>query len=416
MPPDEAVLALERLGTEGHNLHPCGRTRLGWSSTDTDRYDQESAGFAIRFVEIRRGAHIGDDVGALLRAGYPALSEPDDGYLLQPVHPWQLQHVLRRYYHEAFADGRLRETDANGPFGTPTTAVRTLLLEPDREGRRRYLKLSLDIQITSTRRNISVATTQNGPWLSRLLPGLLADRQALLLPEVAGSALNGTRDVAAIVRGGLHGRLEPGEVAVPATALPATSPVTGRTVLAEIVDRSGLAPLDFLAEYARVLLAPLLSLLAVGVGLEAHLQNSIPIFRSGQPTRIAFRDLGGLRINRRRLAACGVRPRLWPGSVVAVDDHASVQAKVGYTALQAHLGEVVIRLSESHAVPEAQAWRAVRDVIDELTVHADPTDRAFLFAPTMPHKALVRMRLQPGSEIYTPVPNPLRQRGPGGRP
>jgi siderophore synthetase component len=407
MPPDEGVLALERLGTEGHNLHPCGRTRLGWTSTDAERYDQESAGFAIRFVEIRRGAHIGDDVGALLRAGYPGLPEPDDGYLLQPVHPWQLEHVLRGRYAQAFADGSLRETDADGPHAVPTTAVRTLLLAPDGEGRRRYLKLSLDIQITSTRRNISIATTQNGPSLSRLLPRLLPDSGSVLLPEIAGAAFDGSRDIAAIVRDGLHDRLEPGEVAVPATALPATSPVTGRTVLAEIVDRSGLAAVDFLAQYARVLLTPLLSLLSAGIGLEAHLQNSIPIFRDGRPTRIAFRDLGGLRINSRRLATRGIDPKLWPATVVAVDDQAPVLAKVGYTALQAHLGELVIRLGEAYAVPETQAWRAVRDVVEDLTAHADPADRAFLFAPTMPHKALVRMRLAPGGDIYTPVPNPL---------
>jgi len=28
--PDAQMIALERLATEGHNLHPCGRTRLGW--------------------------------------------------------------------------------------------------------------------------------------------------------------------------------------------------------------------------------------------------------------------------------------------------------------------------------------------------------------------------------------------------
>ena len=42
-----------------------------------------------------------------------------------------------------------------------------------------------------------------------------------------------------------------------------------------------------------------------------------------------------------------------------------LRAKIGYTALQAHLGELVIRLGESHGLDEPAAWRAVRAVVDE---------------------------------------------------
>ena len=50
----------------------------------------------------------------------------------------------------------------------------------------------------------------------------------------------------------------------------------------------------------------LLRLLDAGVGLEAHLQNSIPIFLDGVPHRIAFRDFAGLRLHLPRLAERGV--------------------------------------------------------------------------------------------------------------
>ena len=55
---------------------------------------------------------------------------------------------------------------------------------------------------------------------------------------------------------------------------------------------------------------------------------------------------------------------LWPGSVVGTDDEDVLRAKIGYTALQAHLGELVIRLGRSH-LDEDAAWAAVRDVVDE---------------------------------------------------
>ena len=37
----------------------------------------------------------------------------------------------------------------------------------------------------------------------------------------------------------------------------------------------------------------------------------------------------------------------------------------GYTALQAHLGELIIRLGESHGLAEDAAWRSVRAIVDD---------------------------------------------------
>jgi siderophore synthetase component len=93
-----------------------------------------------------------------------------------------------------------------------------------------------------------------------------------------------------------------------------------------------------------------------------------------------------------------------------------MRAKVGYTALQAHLGELVVRLTRSHNLDEAAAWRAVREVVDEVyePLRADPAcaaaaaaDHAAFTAARVPHKALVRMRLAGSGDIYVPVANPL---------
>ncbi|HYN92656.1 MAG TPA: IucA/IucC family C-terminal-domain containing protein, partial [Pilimelia sp.] len=232
------------------------------------------------------------------------------------------------------------------------------------------------------------------------------------------------RDLSAIVRAGLTGTLAPAEEAVPGTALPAER--AGRPVVAALVDRYAAtraltdpagAALGFLTEYARVLLTPVLRLATrFGVGLEAHLQNCLPTFVAGVPHRMVFRDLAGPRLHRPRLAAAGVALRLWPGSVVGTDDLAAMRAKVGYTALQAHLGELVVRLAGTHGLDEAAAWRAVRSVLDEVfePLRADPAtaaaaeaDHAALTAPAVPHKALVRMRLAGGGDVYVPVHNPL---------
>ena len=436
MPPDERLLFLERLATEGHNLHPCGRTRLGWRPADVLGHDLETDGTQVGFVAIRRDRHVGDDLGELLRAGYPGHVPPaPDGYLVQPVHAWQLDRIAGRH------DPDVVRPLAGPPLPAwPTAALRTLLLPPGEDEAHRYLKLSLDIQVTSTRRTISIASARNGPTISALLHRLTADEERLLLlAETAGAGLDGgpdrDRDATAILRTGLTGRLGPDEVAVPAVALPARCPLTGQPVLTELVDaygrarghtdRSGAAS-GFLDEYAALLLPPVLRLATrFGVGLEVHLQNCVPTFRHGMPHRLLLRDFAGLRLHLPRLCAQTTAPvpELWPNSVVATDDAGVLRAKVAYTAFQAHLGELVVTLTGTHGLDEDAAWRRVRALVDEVygPLRADPAvgeaaraDHAFLTAPTVPHKALVRMRLAPrGGDRYVPVPNPLHRPGHG---
>jgi D-ornithine---citrate ligase len=68
----------------------------------------------------------------------------------------------------------------------------------------------------------------------------------------------------------------------------------------------------------------------------------------------------------------------------------------------------VLRLTESHGLDEDAAWAVVRSVVDEV-LEGHP-DHAFFTAPTLPHKALTRMRLaqdQAAGDIYVAVRNPL---------
>ncbi|HCT81478.1 MAG TPA: RhbF-like rhizobactin siderophore biosynthesis protein [Micromonosporaceae bacterium] len=384
-PPDVACMLLEQLATEGHNLHPCGRTRLGWDLADMLQHDLETPSTEVRFISVPPETAFGDDIGTLTGV------YPPRGRRVLPVHAWQLGH-LRKKYPDRFTDGLLRIVDAAIP-ARPTAALRTLLL-PDG----RYLKLSLDIQITSTKRTISLASTRNGPRLSELIARTIDSDRVLLMSETAGAAspLGNGRQLSSIMRTGLAGRLEPGEFPVPGIALPSLDPITGRTVLDGLVQRHGGGAVAFLDDYARLLLPVVLRLAARhGIGLEAHLQNCVPTFVNGRPHRIALRDFAGLRI----FTQPGFE--LWPGSVIGTDDREVMLAKVAYTAFQAHLGEIVLRLD----IDASLAWQAIRAIVDEV-LEGHP-DHAFYTAPTVPHKALTRMRLAGHGDVYTQVRNPL---------
>jgi siderophore synthetase component len=414
--PDHAAVAGERLAVAGHNLHPCGRTRLGWDTGDVLAHDLEAGHTRLGFVAVRDDLHLGDDVGAALREVYPQLPTAPAGYRLQPVHAWQRDAVLPVRYRELLDSGALRILD-DELDAIPTAALRTLLLPPAADGSRRYVKVSLDIQVTSTRRSISIASTRNGPALSVLLHRLVAEDPAadrlLLLAETAGAAVpvGSGRDLAAILRDGLTGRLRPGERAVPGGALP----FVAAGLVAEFAAGTGRrddagAAAAFLDAYARLVLPPLLRLTLRGVAFEAHLQNCLPTFTGGVPQRLAVRDFAGLRLHPGRLAAAGHEVPLWPGSVVGTGDPDVLRAKIGYTVFQAHLGELVIRLGASHGLDEQLAWRLVRAVVDETYAgqgELAAQDHAAFTAPTVPHKALVRMRLAGAGDEYLPVENPL---------
>jgi siderophore synthetase component len=396
-------------------------------------HDLESPVTAVGFVAVRRDLHVGDEIDLGLD-----FADVDRGrYAVTPVHAWQLGHLAEGRYAELFADGALVRLDAELP-ALATGALRTLLL-PDHGV---SVKVSLDIQVTSTRRTISVASTRNGPVLSDLLARLLPEcgDRVMLMPETAGSAAVtplGERDLSAIVRPGLAGRLEPGEVAIPGSALYAVSPLTGSTVVAELIERyarsaeserergrgpdRSAAAREWLAAYARLVLPPVLRMATRhGIGLEAHLQNCVPTFVDGRPHRLAVRDLAGMRVYPGRLAQAEHTP-LWPGSVIVADSVDVMRSKVAYTVLQAHLGELVLQLGRSHGLDERLAWADVRSVVDEVfdELAAEPAlaeraraDHAFLTAPTVPHKALLGMRLAAvqgrGGDIYVRVGNPLR--------
>jgi D-ornithine---citrate ligase len=379
--PDWQAIGLERLAVSGHNLHPCGRTRLGWDTGDVLAHDLEAPTTRLGFVAVRDDLHLGDDV-------FPSVEAPA-GYRVQPVHAWQRDMVIPARYGDRLRDGSLRILD-DELEAIPTAALRTLLLP----GRNEYLKVSLDIQVTSTRRSISVASTRNGPAVSALLHRLVTDDRLLLMAETAGAAVpvGSGRDLSAIRRDGLAGRLADGERVIPGGALPF---LLGELVIGD--------PAEWLRAYAQLVLPPLMTLTARGVAIEAHLQNCLPTFVDGWPHRLALRDFAGLRLHRPRLAAAGHDIALWPGSVVGTDDLDVFRAKIGYTLFQAHLGEIVLRLD----IDEAHGWRIIRSVLDEC---CSGDDHAAFTAPLVPHKALVRMRLAGEGDLYIPVRNPLHGR------
>lgn len=419
----------EPLAVHGHHLHPLARTRLGWTTHDRNRYDLEtSQTFPIRFVAAKRETvDLSTDtaksaIDTQLAQHHPQLSEHlDPDHVLIPIHPWQYHNVIKTRHTAAFDSGALTDLPHLQIAATPTASIRTLLANSGI-----YLKCSLDIHITSTRRGISPATAKNGPELSTVLTKIINNDTTLkeritILKEHASVSLPADsphpRDLTCILRQPLSTVLRPDEHGIPATALPARSPISGHSILTELIDRLAhhttqnrqAAAKTFLHRYSDLLATSTMHLAGhYGIAAEAHLQNSIPTFdHTGMPQRIIIRDFGGARIHLPRLHAAQHHPPLHPHTVTTTHDINTMRDKIAYTVFQNHLAALINNLSLHGLIESNEAWDIVTDIVTTADIPIEDTN--YYTAPTAAHKALLTMRLRETGDHHISVTNPMHK-------
>ncbi|HLL64676.1 MAG TPA: IucA/IucC family protein [Micromonosporaceae bacterium] len=378
----------EQAVVDGHPLHPCCRTRIGFSTADVLAYAPEHRP-VVRLVAVAVPAKHWLSTGT----GMPPIL---------PVHPAQLPRVLDT--------GLVQETGAT-MRARPLMSLRTVALldEPTL-----HLKTALDVQMTSAVRIVSAAAVRNGPTVSALLVGLTRHTPGLtVLRELAGGAvlLDGepSASMAAVWREAP--RLGPGERVLPLAALTAAAP-DGRPIVAGVIDEGYAGrPTRFFGDLVAMLLPPLLKLLHLGVALEAHGQNTLLVLRAGRPARILYRDVGGIRISPHRLGSAGIEAPALHGSLTE-DDPAALSTRLFAAVVSTVLAELVAVLARAYGAPPPVLWGQVaavaRAAYAALPVQAG-VDRAALFGPVLPVKAMTAMRLadDPLTDRWAALPNPI---------
>ena len=456
----DSALFFEQLCVEGHNLHPGAKTKMLMEPEAVYRYAPEFDGTPeLRLVGIRRdraeSASLGGrDVGEILFDQHIGLREAvtrefterglsPSGYLFVPVHPWQLKNVVPEVYRLEISQKVVVLVEGASVPCSATSSFRTVV---PRVGRGRLaVKTSVDSQMTSTIRSISPNTTNNAPEFTRLIRAVLRQepqiaRTFVPVCEVAGTNFKAdpnepdprtvtakSRNLSAILRENVGQHTGRDELAIVGCALYAGSPITGRPILAELVEAfakssgansSSEAAFRFISEYASVALPGFLTLMVkYGVGLEGHLQNSVPVFKAGRPICLLFRDWGGARIHSERLRRRGFRVHFYPDSAILTDRLDEMRNKVFCTIFQSHLGEIILQSCKHFSVPERDLWREVSRICDKIfdEIGSQPehaadayADREALYAAEVDHKALTTMRLNPkGGYRYARVSNPL---------
>ncbi|MEU6069169.1 MULTISPECIES: IucA/IucC family protein [Streptomyces] len=380
----------EQAVVDGHPQHPCCRTRTGLSVTEVLAYAPEHhpvIELALVAVPADRWQATGE---------WP--QELRDGdTVLMPIHPWQRDHVLAHQPDLAVVDRTIA--------ARPLLSMRTMSPVDALPGC--HIKTALDVQVTNYRRTISPAEVADGAPLSELVTAVVDKaghgESLRILRELAGGAIrvNGkpSASLAAMIREAGERHLGPAEIAVPLTAVHATG---ARMVSGD--------PVTWLAEFAELVLPPALTLLSMGVALEAHGQNTLVALRDGRPVRVLYRDLDGVRIHPGRLALHGFSLPPLAGTR-AGNEETGLRTKLFGGLLSGVFSELVSVLSRTHGADREQLWAAVATV--GRRVYADlpdaGSDREVFFGDTLPLKATIAMRLAEASGVaqWTPVPNPL---------
>jgi D-ornithine---citrate ligase len=458
-----ASLFFEQLCVEGHHIHPGAKTKVGMGPAAVYRYAPELEGTPeLRFVGIRRdhaesAALVDIDTNTILFDEYPELREAvqrqfvgDRGlsshdYVFAPVHSWQQEQIVPRVYADELARGIVVPVEGVSIRAQATTSFRTVVPCAGEDPRKFDVKTSVESQMTSTTRSISSDTTQNGPEFSRLILAVMRrepDLAETFIPvcETAGISFKvgsaekdaelrtpKSRNLSVVLREKIESFVRPGEMAIVGSSLYSTSPITGKSMLVELVERYGKATgesslrnaaFGFVSEYAAIAIPGYLTMMVkYGIGLEGHLQNAVPVFEHGRPVRMLFRDWAGSRVYVERLVRQGLTPNLRPGSVTVVENQEEMRNKVFYTVFQNHMAEIIRQARKHLDVPEQKLWQKVHEISDAVIerVASDPEhaeaafqDREALFEAEVGHKALTRMRLsKEGGDVYVPVPNPL---------
>ncbi|MCT6700366.1 IucA/IucC family siderophore biosynthesis protein [Rheinheimera sp. 4Y26] len=337
--------ALEARINNGHLYHPSFKSRLGFTLADNQRYGPELAKpFCLQWLAVHKSvAHFyvmaPFNAERLLAASFSMAHQAalqvelsslglslEHCYLL-PVHPWQWQHIGLLY----FPQPGIYPLQFEGPEYLPQQSIRTLSQHEQHTAL--SVKLSLSITNTSTSRVLAPHTVANASAISCWLSDCVADDKAwrlvkkpMLLREVAGLSVPGDSGLAAqygalacIWRDSVEHYLQPGQRAVPVTALMQTDH-DGQAVIAPWVAKHGLY--QWLEHLIDVAYLPVMHMLwHHGLAMESHAQNMVLILEDDLPVGVALKDFhDGVRYNPAWLA----KPDLLPDLTDAPATHAAV--------------------------------------------------------------------------------------------
>ncbi|GAA3127303.1 IucA/IucC family siderophore biosynthesis protein [Streptomyces rectiviolaceus] len=363
-------------------------------------------------------------------------------YLYLPVHPWQWDDIVLPLFAPSVAAGTIVPLTTDGDLRLPQQSIRTFLnlSRPDRH----TVKLPLSVLNTLVWRGLPTERTLAAPavtaWMHALRdadPFLRDECRVILLGEVASVTVehplyDGLPEVpyqykellGAIWREPITRYLAPDERARTLASLLHTDP-DGRAFVAELVERSGLAPEAWLRRLFGALLPPLLQFLyRYGTVFSPHGENAIVVFDDKDvPVRLAVKDfVDDINVSAEALPEHASMPD--DVRDVLLTERPDFLTQFIHSGLFVGVFRYLAPLChEQLGIPETTFWSLVRAEILRHQTRAPQLKERYemfdLLTPRIERLCLNRNRLhldgyrdrpeRPHAAVHGSVPNPLHQ-------
>lgn len=228
-------------------------------------------------------------------------------YFLIPVHAWQWHQWLVPTYANEIMDQRIIELGVGQDDYVPMQSIRTLcnISQPERH----YVKLPVSIFNTAVYRGLpskrNIAAPAVTAWLKQIQsqdPDLKQSGVAFLgevatltihqpcFDQIEGAPYQFKELFGCLWRESVDPVIGTGEQALSQAAL-LHRDINGQSILAVLIQASGLSPLQWLKRFAEVSVTPLLiCLYKYGLAFSPHGENTMLIHANGVPQKMVLKD------------------------------------------------------------------------------------------------------------------------------
>ena len=228
-------------------------------------------------------------------------------YFLIPVHAWQWHQWLVPTYANEIVDRRIIELGVGQDDYVPMQSIRTLcnISQPERH----YVKLPVSIFNTAVYRGLPSKRNLAAPavtaWLKQIQsqdPDLKQSGVAFLgevatltihqpcFDQIEGAPYQFKELFGCLWRESVDPVIGTGEQALSQAAL-LHRDINGQSILAVLIQASGLSPLQWLKRFAEVSVTPLLiCLYKYGLAFSPHGENTMLIHTNGVPQKMVLKD------------------------------------------------------------------------------------------------------------------------------
>ncbi|MNZ01524.1 Aerobactin synthase [compost metagenome] len=228
-------------------------------------------------------------------------------YFLIPVHAWQWHQWLVPTYANEIVDQRIIELGVGQDDYVPMQSIRTLcnISQPERH----YVKLPVSIFNTAVYRGLpskrNIAAPAVTAWLKQIQfqdsdlkqsgVAFLGEVATLTIhqpcfDEIEGAPYQFKELFGCLWRESVDPVIGTGEQALSQAAL-LHRDINGQSILAVLIQASGLSPLQWLKRFAEVSVTPLLiCLYKYGLAFSPHGENTMLIHTNGVPQKMVLKD------------------------------------------------------------------------------------------------------------------------------